>query len=71
MAKPPKTSCMIGSCFLLLVISALFFTLRPQLAEGAKNACPLTVGQETKATKAFKKLAHCFKSLAVSTAMAQ
>jgi hypothetical protein len=52
---------MIGSCFLLLVISALFFTLRPQLAEGAKNACPLTVGQETKATKAFKKLAPLFQ----------
>lgn len=61
MAKPLQTSCMIGSCFLLLVISALFFTLRPQLAEGAKNACPLTVGQETKATKAFKKLTPLFQ----------
>jgi hypothetical protein len=44
-----------------MVISAIFFTFRPQLAEGAKNACPLTVGQETKAAKAFKKLAPLFQ----------
>ena len=42
-------------------MSTILFTWHPQSAEGAKNACPLTVRQETKAAKAFKKLTPVFQ----------
>jgi hypothetical protein len=61
MVRPAKTSCIIGSFFLLAVISAIFFTVRPQTAHGARDSCPLSPTQKVRAVKAFKGLAPIFQ----------
>lgn len=47
--------CVIG------ILVAVWLLQQPSLVRGAKNSCPLTVRQETKAAKAFKKLAPVFQ----------
>jgi hypothetical protein len=61
MVRLTKISCLIGSFLLLAVISAIFFTVRPQAAQGAKDSCPLNSQQKARAVKAFKGLASVFK----------
>ena len=61
MVRPTRTSCIICSFLLLMVISAIFFTFRPQTAQGAKDSCPLSAKQKVRAVKAFKGLAPIFK----------
>lgn len=61
MVRPSRTSCIICSFLLLLIIAATFFTWRPQTAEGAKDSCPLNPRQKARAVKAFKGLAPVFQ----------
>ena len=43
------------------ILGTVWLVQQPSLVQGAKNACPLTVRQETKAAKAFKNLAPVFQ----------
>lgn len=61
MLRLTKMSCIIGSFVLLTVISAVFFTVRPQTAHGARDSCPLSPTQKVRAVKAFKGLAPVFQ----------
>lgn len=61
MVRLTKMFCIIGSFFLLTVISVVFFTVRPQAAHGARDSCPLSATQKIRAVKAFKGLAPIFQ----------
>lgn len=61
MVRLTKVPCIIGSFFLLAGISAVFFTVRPQTAQGARDSCPLSATQKIRAVKAFKGLAPIFQ----------
>jgi len=43
------------------ILVVIWLVLQPYPVQGARNACPLTVRQETKAANAFKKLAPLFQ----------
>ncbi len=43
------------------ILGTVWLVQQPSLVQGAKNSCPLTVRQETKAAKAFKNLAPVFQ----------
>ncbi len=52
---------LLSLAMVLGVGMGFFATVWSSRVEGAKNSCPLTVRQETKAAKAFKKLAPVFQ----------